>query len=92
MKNDQNARLNCPLCEFPFPTLKDKEDHLRLHCIICNLLFESKDILQNHMTKFHSDEAASGLFWEIRPSTNSEDDDLSPDERDRAEYVREHPE
>ena len=91
MSTDQSSKLNCSICGSAFPTTQQKEDHLRLHCVVCQGLFESREALLAHMKAAHATEAATAVFWDVAPA-REDDDDLSPDERDRAEYVREHPE
>jgi hypothetical protein len=84
-----------------FPTTEKKQQHLRLHCVICKALFESRDGLLDHMKERHSAEAAGPAFWngvagsggdEVAwPCATAPDEDgLSEDERDLLKYWREH--
>ena len=91
MSTDQTSKLTCSICGAAFVTKQQKEDHLRLHCVVCQELFELREALLAHMRDVHGTEASTAVFWNIAPPKD-DDDDLSPDERDRAEYVREHPE
>jgi uncharacterized C2H2 Zn-finger protein len=91
MSTDQNSKLKCGICGASFATNQDKEDHLRLHCVVCERLFESREALLAHVKGAHATEAATAVFWDLAAHKN-DDDDSAPDERDRAEYVREHSE
>ena len=86
---DHSPSFECSLCRTSFSTGHQKEDHLRLHCVICKALLESREALLAHVRDSHSTEAATAVFWDI-PPLKGNDDDVTPDERDRDEYVREH--
>lgn len=93
-KNKLDAGLQCGICEVSFRTKQEKEEHLRLHCILCKVLCASRNELIDHMRDKHYVEAGAA-FWPLHTPTSSsvgEDDGLSKDERDFIEYKREHSE
>jgi len=82
------TRLYCGECDVAFQTAHDKEQHLRLHCVLCRLLCDSRDELLVHVTNSHPDERLGGaVLWELpAPKKNTDDDEeFTDDELDRME-------
>ena len=91
--NSHAAGLQCGLCGDWFPTIQDKERHLRLHCVVCKMLFESRYQLFGHMKDAHQAEAGGAVFWPLDGRTASSpgaDGEPSEDDVDMIEYMREH--
>jgi hypothetical protein len=80
MPNDirpADAFAPCRICGASFPTRQEKEQHLRLHCVLCEVLFESRDTLFDHVKDRHPNEGG-GVVWprdQVKANSPSEDED-----------------
>lgn len=84
-KNNCDSILTCRMCGVSSPTREEKERHLRLHCVVCGVLFESREGLPEHMKGRHPREATGAVFWQLQEwvaSTDGEAGGLSEHERD----------
>ena len=86
--NSDYTRPRCSICGVSFPTKLDKEQHLRLHCVLCEALLESRSVLIDHMKDSHQIEG-DAVFWPpavVKANSADEDDgEWSEDELDRME-------
>jgi hypothetical protein len=80
--NNDHAGLPCGICGVSFPTKQEKELHLRLHCVLCKVLSESRNQLLDHMKDSHQIEAGA-VFWPLdglKANSADGDDEWSEDE------------
>ena len=77
------------MCGVSFGSREEKEEHLRLHCVICKILFESRDELFGHIKENHPAGPSGGVFWELERRAEESEEGLSEDELDLIEYCRE---
>jgi hypothetical protein len=79
-----HALPQCSVCGVSFPTTQEKEAHLRLHCVLCKVLYESRDKLLDHMKDSHPAEGGA-VFWpreELKANSPAEDEDWVEHELD----------
>ena len=84
-----DAQLRCSTCGVSFQLKKQKEEHLRLHCIVCNELQGSRDELLSHMKESHRAEAGT-LYWPLSRGAVKRGTEMDEKLSDVLQYKREH--
>jgi len=69
------SNRTCRICGVALATGVEKQQHLRLHCVVCCALLDSRERLLEHMRIAHAvriEDGAVSPFWEITHSRHAD--------------------